>query len=959
MKTDYNTKGYDLLFRRGLFILFCITGIISMIYLLILIRFFQTLFGVGLNANFLILSTFILGIAVGGYIGGRYIDIKRNELKTFIYLEFITIFLIFVLYLLFTNVIACYKHVFQLLYEHNALIYFINFFISFITLLPLTAFMGARFSVLGRYLIRSENLVAKEIGTLQGSFVLGTAIGCLLSYLLIIVLGINLTFFIVLFINLLITVITRLLLFKFSSPQNVVAEFYDQRLKHFADYDKHFKPGLINFVLIGALVTSLIAGAYTVLLLRNIFYFSGTNLFIQSIILASVLISYTLGNYISTKFISEHRNLLFKFAFFQLLIGIVILISLIYLPKIITFNQKLWLQQYQYESYFSYLDTILLIVMTFILIGLIFPVMFKIYLTKFEQIGKRIGNFYAAYFIGVALGLVITSRILEPLIGVTNAIITIAGCNFVMALVIALKTSRLSAKYKIILSSILFLIIISFFLFFPNFYDISPGKDEKIVAQKGTNVIYSVNNNICNNELFLKVNGLTLAGNSFPYRMSNNLTANLPLLLNGNPKNVFINGFGNGQIPGMVTDYQIESIDCSETSSEVVELSDYFAPANHKVVNDPKLNLIPIDGITYLNLTNNNYDVIINNYIQSEFFNNYLYYTKEYFKNCRNCLNAGGIIAVNVPLINFSFEKFQVLLNTFHSVFPFTSIWYNNNNINYNLLLVGSTEDTFSIDFNKMYHKIQSESIKKSLTEIGLNSVYEVLDCYICGPNSLNQVTNNLIENSFNYPYWDFTKETKADREIDFYQYLQLFKNIKEPVIYLLDNLQTPKEDEDVITLVLNTYYKSSSFIFDGFIFEMNNRPESALQTYRLGFQINKLDFGAKRFIDSYYDPQLMSEPKTPVEFTENAKIYYQKMEYQKSIELFNEALKLDRKYAPAYFGLGINYELLNDSRMAKKMYRRTLRLKPKLKPARERLDNLIKKEKEFEDSFKRGLFNK
>ena len=78
-----------------------------------------------------------------------------------------------------------------------------------------------------------------------------------------------------------------------------------------------------------------------------------------------------------------------------------------------------------------------------------------------------------------------------------------------------------------------------------------------------------------------------------------------------------------------------------------------------------------------------------------------------------------------------------------------------------------------------------------------------------------------------------------------------------------------------------------------------------------------------------------------------------------KAIEVLNKAIDLDKRYAPAYFGLGTNYEILNDPYMAMQMYRATLRLKPNLTQARERLNNLIKQQREFEKQFKRGIFNK
>ncbi len=67
-------------------------------------------------------------------------------------------------------------------------------------------------------------------------------------------------------------------------------------------------------------------------------------------------------------------------------------------------------------------------------------------------------------------------------------------------------------------------------------------------------------------------------------------------------------------------------------------------------------------------------------------------------------------------------------------------------------------------------------------------------------------------------------------------------------------------------------------------------------------------------------------------------------MEYELAISLVNKALKLNPDYAPAYFALAINYEIMGKIKKAKQMYRKTLKLKPGIRTAKDRLDSLSSK---------------
>jgi len=952
------TTIYDHSFRKIIFTLFCITGVSSIFYLLIWTRYFHLLFGDTTQSDFILFIAYISGLALGSYLGGMIIDTWRKEFKVFMYLEIATAIYGLILLFCFSALENTYRQVFQSAFEHSALISLVNYLFAFLFFLPLTLFIGAKFSVIGRCLIRSENLIAQEIGILHCCYILGTALGSIITIPFIFLLGTNFICYFAIFLNLLIAVATYFFSHRLSEPQNIVAEFYDQHLKYFSSLNKQFSPALISAIIYGNGISSFVITSYVVLMFQYVLQLTQHNILMQSFLISVILACFAAGSYLSTKLIREDRNLLMKFIVFQCLMGIFILITAVYLPKIISFNYTFNLND-NFIGYFArYLDVFILILLPLAFLGILFPIMFKIYLIKFEHIGLRIGSFYALFFVGIILGYLFTTFILMPLLSITNGFISIVVITFALVSVLMLKTQRLSLHYNLLVICSLFLLVILCYIFLPDFYKKIIIDDEIVQVKDWRNNMYTVTKDNTTNDLFLGVNGSIVCGTSLPYITSNRMLAHIPMLINQKAQSVFINGFGNGEIVGIVAAYNPSVIDYAETS-KIKNLSGYFTHVNFNVTQNRIANHIPVDGVTFLHLTNRMYDVILHDYTFSESHDNLKFYTKDYFRDCQAHLHDGGVFALQVPLLFVSFDHLQVLINTFCSVFEHTSLWFNNNYLNCSLLIVGCKDKEFKINFRMLYEKLGNEAILQNLAEINLNNIYEILDCYICGPNSLGRFIGNNTANSVNKPNFRLSVNSTSYNMVDLRPYLRLFKEVKEPVLYLLKDVESSLEGADIVRAILNMFYKSSNYIFEGLLYEFDRDLQNALQTFRLAYQTNKLDYGAKRFLDAYYDLQLINEPKTAVELTENAKILYQKMEYQKAVDVLKEALKVDSRYAPAYFGLGINYEIMNDVQMAKQMYRRTLRLKPQLKPAEERLNKILTQEKEFEDQFRRGIFNK
>ena len=147
----------------------------------------------------------------------------------------------------------------------------------------------------------------------------------------------------------------------------------------------------------------------------------------------------------------------------------------------------------------------------------------------------------------------------------------------------------------------------------------------------------------------------------------------------------------------------------------------------------------------------------------------------------------------------------------------------------------------------------------------------------------------------------------------------------------------------------MDRYQKSSDFVLSGLIAQLNGNEYRKLQLFKQAYTLNREDFGAKNYIDKYYNRFLISSPESVVDFAENAKIYFQKTEYEQAIEELQKALAIDQNYSPAYFALGISYESIGEYGKAKEMYQHTLKLQPDLKNVSDRLaalEKIIEKQK-------------
>lgn len=171
--------------------------------------------------------------------------------------------------------------------------------------------------------------------------------------------------------------------------------------------------------------------------------------------------------------------------------------------------------------------------------------------------------------------------------------------------------------------------------------------------------------------IFLEVNGKVDASNSRVDMPTQALSGVIPLLTRWNPKRALVIGAGSGTTLGMLTlDRSLEKIDLVELEPSVIEAMSFFEKENHRPLSDPRVRWIENDGRNYLATTTQDYDVIISEPSNPWMMGAANLFTKDFFEIARSRLTNQGVFAQWLQLYAIELEDLRILLRTVQTVFP-------------------------------------------------------------------------------------------------------------------------------------------------------------------------------------------------------------------------------------------------------------------------------------------------
>jgi len=178
--------------KKLLLILFGISGMTALIYEIIWIRPLSLVFGNTTYSISTIVASFILGLAIGSWLAGRFTDRLQNPLKYFALIQITIGFFGILLLPIFGLMPNAYLDLFHLTYPNQSLFMFIQILMSIAMITIPATLMGTTLPLMMKAYSKEIITVGNDVGKLDASNSIGAFFGTLAAgFLIIPILGIH------------------------------------------------------------------------------------------------------------------------------------------------------------------------------------------------------------------------------------------------------------------------------------------------------------------------------------------------------------------------------------------------------------------------------------------------------------------------------------------------------------------------------------------------------------------------------------------------------------------------------------------------------------------------------------------------------------------------------------------------------------------------------------------------
>lgn len=204
-----------------------------------------------------------------------------------------------------------------------------------------------------------------------------------------------------------------------------------------------------------------------------------------------------------------------------------------------------------------------------------------------------------------------------------------------------------------------------------------------VVTQAGSKVLYFGN---------VSMTGNTMLGQTYM-----RLMAHFPLLAQENPTKALLICFGAGNTASAIAAHDtISAIDVVDLNKRVFETAPEFSDTNFEVYKDPRVRLIVDDGRAYLPSSDQLYDLITSEPPPPMNAGVYRLYSYEYYQDVLNHLTPEGMMTQWLPYYQMPPEAVAKAVKSFIAVFPNTMLIAG---MGEELILVGGRQP---IDLNRI-----------------------------------------------------------------------------------------------------------------------------------------------------------------------------------------------------------------------------------------------------------------
>lgn len=807
----------DLSIRLLIYLFFFLSGAASLIYEILWTRQFIPVFGNSSYAITVVLVSFMAGLGLGSWLFGRYTDRHRNRLLLYSIIEasiaLIALIIPFILSLL-KKIMPIFFSSFA---ESILLMSIIRFAFSFTILFLPSFLMGGTLPVLSRYCVDELKFVSHRLSLLYGLNTLGAAAGVFgAGFFLIETLGLSGTNYVAIALNLFIAGTMFLIWF---SRERKGERFHLKEKEPISRKALEKKPllgepaheGLRPVILSIALLTGCTSLSLEVLWTRYMFFRIPSTPYSFSSILGVFLICLGIGSLLYRLLFASRKNQVLILAFILILIGPLIPIMLHIASKLaISYGLRflpffsLTPSGFLWEKVQSINMAAVTIFVPAVFIGITFPVICKIFTQNIKKVGESIGKVYAINTAGSILGSFLPVFVLIPLLGIrlsillTALFISVAGLGLIFILQKGHKIIRsVQAFASFLILFFLFSLVIPKDLSKELFLStLDLGKHNDIIfyqeGKTGTSILVQDKVSRLKD---LYINSVEEVPTSYAAQYCFKLMGILGVLLHPQPPETLMICFGGGIAAGTTIQHpEIKSLEVVDIEASVVKAAHLLSQENNNLLKSNKVRIIIEDGRNYLFMTRNKYPLIISDSTHPKSADSWVLYTQEFYKAVKDALTENGVFVQWLPFHLLTTQEYQIILKTFQSVFPHTTLWlthsFDEMGRYMKFSLVVGTPEPFGLDFQSFKRKLLYPSVQKDLEFWNLNHPLGILENFISGEKKIREWTENVPINTDNLP-WSYYNTKYSKGEI---HSLRGFLPIVESIWPYLKN--TGNEDE-------------------------------------------------------------------------------------------------------------------------------------------------------------------
>lgn len=431
------------LVRPVVVLLFLCSGASGLVFETLWMRLLTTTFGATTFAVSTVLTVFMGGLALGGWIAGTVADRLRRESTALIVYG--------ALELLVAAYALGFPAVLEQVHHLNAWIWarynpepevfaILRFLVSGVVLIVPTTAMGATLPVLSRYYARRESGLGRDVGTLYSVNILGAMTGTFLAgFVLMPLLGLAATNRFACGVNLVLCIAAASLglWLRGREPQEgglpKEGEGPDANEAVRRPWSRS-----VWVALVAVAVSGLVAMVYQQIWTRILALIVGSSVYAFAMILVTFLMGLALGGAIYARLLAHRSGQMARLGLIHLMVATMVILGIFYmdrLPELFLALARLSEVSTGSIFFLQFLMCALVVLLPTVFMGMVFPATIAICEKEMTGVARTVGCVYSINTVGAIVGGFVGGFVMLPYVGAQRSLMLMILVNLALAVV--------------------------------------------------------------------------------------------------------------------------------------------------------------------------------------------------------------------------------------------------------------------------------------------------------------------------------------------------------------------------------------------------------------------------------------------------------------------------------------------------------------------------------------------